>query len=202
MTEKVKLPQAVAEAITSMRDSEISDFGIVAFVSRWNGAEPDGAKVIRDWSFQNDSAGKLLSALVNGYEVDPEYKVGDWVARIDGKNIYPKGEIKVVEVFAGIERLGKREMVRHGTDGEWGIPVAQLRHATPKEIKAEQERRVWAGIGREVGEFRDGDFGEHVSGREQSESQEYLSDWYKRGRLKGFYPAESFISFEEVESNA
>lgn len=195
MTEKVKLPQAVAEAITSMRDSEISDFGIVAFVSRWNGAEPDGAKVIRDWSFQNDSAGKLLSALVNGYEIEPKYKVGDWVVIEKCNNGDHVGNIqKLINISSDTYDFERFWYYKKNVE---------LRHAIPEEIKFEKERQLWKLMDRKVGEFKIGDIRILDDGNSvRITDVDYARAKYNQGSLKGFFPAESFISFEEVESNA
>ncbi|WP_419962075.1 hypothetical protein [Psychrobacillus sp. BM2] len=122
------------------------------------------------------------------YEVEPQFKVGDWIVITDGNSSI--GEIH------RISKIGDRSVLLFDHSYSCSWRVSQIRHATSEEIKAGKERRLWNSIGREVGEFRDGDYGEHISKKSSSESREYLEDWYKRGKLKGFYPVESFISFE------
>ncbi|MFD1206672.1 hypothetical protein ACFQ38_16365 [Sporosarcina contaminans] len=63
-----------------------------------------------------------------------------------------------------------------------------------EEIKAEQERQAWAKIGRRVGEFRDGDLGISEHGN-YIDTPSILKARYELGQLRGFYPAESLISF-------
>ena len=196
MTKKVKVTQEVADAIERLRNAEYSDYGIVVHVSSEgpsaiNGV-PSERRILGNWVYGNDGANadKLLVALTNGYEIEPEifYSLNEWV--IFGGKIY-----RIYEIPA----IAKVNLKNGRGSTITNVPIQDIHHATPEEIKAEKECQLWKSIGREVGEFKDGDIGEHVSGVEHSDSQEYLSDWYKRGRLKGFYPAESFISFEEVE---
>lgn len=135
----------------------------------------------------------------DSYEVEEEYKVGDWVALIDGADFYVKGNTKIVEVHSYEQVLEGFDYVRHGENGVWGTPLNLLRHATPEEIKAEQERRVWAGIGREIGTFKAKDFVEielELGFRIHDERQIKLAERkYSEGKVVGIYPAESFISF-------
>lgn len=116
----------------------------------------------------------------DSYEVEEEYKVGDWAAN-------PEGEIaEITEVF-------DREVLFKGGADWWKF--SELRQATPEEIKAEKERRVWAKIGREIGEFRDGDAGRSENGLHFSSNAAQLKSWYEKGLLGGFHPVESFVSF-------
>lgn len=69
MSEKVTLPLEVANAIEQLRSEELSNFGIITGMAT-NGK---GAfNVINQWSYQNGcrNTDKLISALVNGYEID------------------------------------------------------------------------------------------------------------------------------------
>lgn len=145
--------------------------------------------VLGSWGDAYDSLNRLsvdeiVRALYSGYEVEPEYKIGDWVARIDGEN-FIHGE-KVVQV-TGVSEF----YLNYGFD--IGIRTDKIRHATPEEIKAEQERRVWAKTGRKFGEFKDGDIG--VCERIYWNDPDDLKNLYKEGILESFYPVESRISF-------
>src|SRR5699024_7830001 len=90
-----------------------------------------------------------LHKVIDGeYEVESEFKVGDWV----------------VDVYEGITRIDSKEKeglwIGEGTltwvnyDGEC---YERLRHATPEEITKEKQRRWWAKHGREVKELKKGD---------------------------------------------
>lgn len=86
----------------------------------------------------------LAKALYIGYEVEPEFKVGDWihdnitnrVAKIDERGY--DGELAWV-------------------DDEFHNFFTDFRHATPEEIQQEKERRWWAKHGREVWELKKND---------------------------------------------
>lgn len=83
----------------------------------------------------------LAKALYIGYEVEPEFKVGDWVVNISN------GYIKLIENEREANFLNNDYIKRH-----------ELRHATSEEIAEEKERRWWAKHGREVWELKVGDF--------------------------------------------
>lgn len=91
---------------------------------------------------------EFLDALYIGYEVKPEFKVGDWVYhQSDG-------------IVSQITRVNFNKLVPDAinTDGHKGwISCEDIRHATSEEIKQEKERRWWEKHGREVWELKDGD---------------------------------------------
>lgn len=71
-----------------------------------------------------------------------------------------------------------------------------IRHATPEEIKVEQERLLWKSINREVGEFRSKDIRINENGEPIIVNDtKHARMLFEKGKVKGFYPAESFISF-------
>ncbi|RDW17613.1 hypothetical protein CWR48_13940 [Oceanobacillus arenosus] len=74
----------------------------------------------------------VARAFFIGYEVEPEFKVGDWV-------VYEQGNVG---------QYGDKPIVLKN-------PV--VRHATPEEIAQEKERRWWKLHGREVWELKQGD---------------------------------------------
>lgn len=135
----------------------------------------------------------LLRAIKEGYEVEPEYKPGDWIVRIKSNmsGDLPEGLVFKVTETACTKTVRGDNGRRHIKDN--------IRHATPGEIKAEQERRVWAKIGRRPREFRLGDAYENNKGIiytfDKPGRINAIEDMYDRGSLKGIYPAESFISF-------
>ena len=79
----------------------------------------------------------LVRAIKEGYEVEPEYKIGDWVVRINGNPfITMEIAIQVSEIKDGFIII----------NGDILCPFRLLRNATPDGIKAEEERQKWAGI--------------------------------------------------------
>jgi hypothetical protein len=125
----------------------------------------------------------------NSYEVEkPKFEVGDWV-------VFEKSNtIKRVETIIG-----------QGISGclNGGCVMAHrdnFRHATKEEI-------FWAELGREVGEFVEGDvlltkFDGTIEvvddAKIVSKNTCYLNDtliWSQEGSIKGFYPANAFIKF-------
>ncbi|MHC8517023.1 hypothetical protein [Sporosarcina sp. ITBMC105] len=179
MTEKVKVTQRQADWLDRYKNEKEIAYAIDIQPHK---KRPDSPIV--DWP-----ASKVAEALYRGYEVEEEYEQGDWlqehhgnigiVTKVEGSKVWGYWNGSNFEAFAF-----KREIVKK---------------LTPEEIKAEQERRVWARIGREVGEFHVGDYGllgnyifrKAVEGNDLVQ----LRDDYSKGKLIGFFPAESFIEF-------
>jgi hypothetical protein len=71
-------------------------------------------------------------------------------------------------------------------------PIENTIHATKEEI-------IFAELGREVGEFVEGDVytynGNHMNVINGSSAIDVIRENYKSGKIKGFYPANSFIEF-------
>jgi hypothetical protein len=130
----------------------------------------------------------------NSYEVDLQFKVGDWVvSKGDREN-----RIKVVKTVHG-------EGISACTNSACvSTHYSNFRHATPEEIKAEKERQLWNSIGREIGEFKIGDTIEldrQLGFKIYLDRQiEVAKHSYQDRKVTGFYPSESFISFESEES--
>lgn len=195
MTEKVKVTQEQFDWLEKYKSDKEINYAIDIHPHK---KRPDSP--IADWM-----PSEVARALYNGYETEPEFKKGDWVARLDGKTFYPKGDTRAEKVLSVEEGRTGSECVMHGEDGRWGTPITHLRHATPEEIKQEKECRVWAKIKREVGEFRVGDAYEYADGDwgvvVSDEAVQAAKRFYREGRISGILPAESFISFEDGESN-
>lgn len=86
------------------------------------------------------------SALLSGYEVEPEFKEGDWIYSTDHNKV------------ARVGQNGMDEYTVWTDDEEFGtFSTAFVRHATPEEIAEEKERRWWASHGRKPWEIRDND---------------------------------------------
>lgn len=184
MTEKIKVPQNVADAIEKMKEVH-SNFGVIQRMEKGT-FSPDNlieaVGTLRYWTHEEEGDGcnadRLLAALVNGYEVEPKFKVGDLVHVLGQKGLH---EITCIsEYYADLKGL-------------WGSrQIKNLRHATAEEIAQEKERRLWKSLGRDVKEFKNGDVGVMRNGIKTS-SLQFLED--HSDDLVGFYPIESFVKF-------
>lgn len=191
MTEKVKITQEQADAFKKLKEGQREDF------EKNFKNDPDS---IIYWAIPlvDLSADEFMSALYDGYEVEPSLKVGDW-AKSEG---HDSGEIfygKITRIDEGRDGLRAWAMWNDARS-EGFLFVDELEVMTPEEIKREKERRVWAKIGREVGEFKDGDvalerFGGVFHAVEEMEAA------YQMGGLVGFYPDGSYITFEDGNPN-
>lgn len=134
MAEKITITQEQADAIERLKEGQRKDFEVYYKGNR---------ERVVDWArpLSDLSTGEYISILYDGYEIEPKYKTGDWVANLDGSNIYPKGDAKVIEVG-----LVGEKYVRPVGNEAWGFPFYLVRHATPEEIKAEKERQKWSEI--------------------------------------------------------
>lgn len=187
MTGKVKLTSEQAVALEIYKKD---GFNLAVFVANWRGfnGELESLKTL-----SVDEMARVLYGS-DGYEIEPKHKYGDWVTKHYSDLSYLIGRFNQVRSDGMVGVYCSDENIVF-------IPYEELSASTPEEIKAEKERRFWAKIGREVGEFKKGDVGLTESGS-SSRSPENIADWYELGVLKGFYPAESFISFEDGDSNA
>ena len=177
MAEKLKLTQEQAEAIEVVRTIIIP----IEFANKLKGL----------------SAADILQAIKEGYDIKTQFKVGDWVVRVSEFRSYVENakyqNYRVNSVFRIQTILNSYAIDEHGTNHD----LENIRHAIPEEIKREKERRLWHSIGREVGEFREGDIRILDDGNSVHITDvDYARAKYIQGTLKGFYPVESFISFE------
>lgn len=134
---KVKLTKTQAEEIERIKK--------VGHSVKWKN---DGWHVDRDEKLSELSFYKYINAIYEGYEVEPEFKVGDW-AFIDVDELqHPR---KILNIYQIDEKL-------HASFNGWSdIPIKQLKHATPQEVAAEKECRWWAKHDRKVWELKKGD---------------------------------------------
>ena len=188
MTEKVKVTREQAEAIEFILSNDGSEDSIKENLIRKHAKEPNRwcgkARPILGMPLLT-----LVDALRIGYDIEEEYKVGDWVV----------WETEHERYVLQIETINHRVMNRKVFNAEGFWMECIKRHATPEEIKAEKERRVWAKIGREPMQFIIGDSLISIDGRVYPFDKESRISEIRRmianGRFKGFYPAESFIEF-------
>lgn len=73
---------------------------------------------------------KLIRALYIGYEVEPDFKVGDWVYHKPTKSI------------GKVDAVGDTKISVITYDDFIYFGISEIRHATPEEISAEKERRT------------------------------------------------------------
>lgn len=186
MTEKVKLTREQAASIKLA----VADYGSNTVLDM----HAENPYWITKLSSLNTlSPNELARALYIGYEIEEEYKVGDWVRIVSDVHQTKNETRKVTEIK---KSHAAREDVHYKLDGRGVYFKSYIRHATPEEIKAEQERRQWAKISREVGEFRDGDVGvmNNIMVTRITDI-EMIKECYEQKCLLGIYPVESFIEF-------
>lgn len=92
---------------------------------------------------------QLVKALYIGYEVEPEFKVGDWVVPKEQNGGFRK-EIKPYQILGIDDR-------KSWLDCDLWVYNLKLRHATSEEIATEKERRWWAKYDRNLWELKKGD---------------------------------------------
>lgn len=140
MIEKVKVSQEIAEALGIRLGKGIPSNILKHHIT--DGWSNPINKALNDLSVDD-----LARALYIGYEVEPEYKKGDFVVNTRENTIY--------EVYSD----GRNDCYHMERDGEeyHHIHKDYLRHATESEIAQEKERRFFARYGRKPWELREGD---------------------------------------------
>ena|SRR5690625_824044 len=137
--EKVKLTQEQADLLEEKTIKMSRDKIVNTFV-KING--------ISSSHFHLD---ELIRALYIGYEVEPEFKVGDWVIRtLDLGRYHEKGRVFQIANFDDWGNI-------YADDGGPSHMPGSLRHATPEEVSKEKQRRWWSKHNRGLWELREGD---------------------------------------------
>src|SRR5690625_2394970 len=126
--EKVKITQEQADALRKA----IADYGSDNVMN-------DHVKMIDNWENILDPLNdlephQLARALYVGYEVEPEFKIGQWVKSRHG---------------IGTGKITKIDKMGYYTDFGMIATSDDIRHATPQEIATEKARRWWAKHDRE-----------------------------------------------------
>src|SRR5690625_2351545 len=134
--EKVKLTPEQANAIKKWINKEL------LIIAKASGLFEHST----DESIAELTMEQLVKALYIGYEVEPEFKVGDWFVNANGTigkitNINESGE------FEGFWET--TEMLCENDN--------YVRHTTPSEIAEDTERRWWVKYDRNLWELRKGD---------------------------------------------
>lgn len=136
---KVKITQEQADAVERFKTEQ--------YKSLKKEKEYPSSRFV-EWAlplFELD-ADDIHDALYIGYEVEPEFKAGDWV--VYKSNIHKMPIVrKVVEINQHISGVTlDRELII--------APLNELRHATESEISEEKERRFFAKHGRKPWELK------------------------------------------------
>ena len=143
--EKVKLTREQADAIEKYKEVVYGTFDFLHDLASEHYIDFD----LSDEEKEREAI-KLMRAFVTGeYEVEPEFKVGDWVVYKHDNTIWEIiGELYGGKVHYNITRNGKHKRSVHKD---------HIRLATPEEIAAEKERRWWKKHNRRVWELKKGD---------------------------------------------
>ncbi|MBN6206253.1 hypothetical protein JYK21_07300 [Ralstonia pickettii] len=88
----------------------------------------------------------FYDALRYGYEVEPKFKVRDWITYDEDK--YGSGDKEVVWIEEIKYSNYWNEECAYWNAGDSSLPLSKIRHATPSEIAKEKERRFFARHGR------------------------------------------------------
>lgn len=100
----------------------------------------------------------FYDALRYGYEVEPEYKVGEYIVY---ENEVVKNTMKIIDIEAGDILV---EPIYEGFENYNRVSVTSpsIRYATPSEIAKEKERRFFARNGRKPWELLEDDILEYL----------------------------------------
>lgn len=198
MTEKIQITQPQAEVVQMAMKTKENREAVLGYVARGVPIPNRSYRVLSVLPF-DDLARVLYEP--DSYEVKPAFEVGQYVSKTDG-NLFSNGSIA-----AKVKEIHSYRLILDGPTGHYTLDF--IRPSTPEETKAEKERQLWAKIGREVGDFLINDkivyknetiriVSTGHEGLGFSEVRPSLAkSSYLGGQIKGFYPVESFVSFEE-----
>lgn len=192
-TRKIRLSTEDAEAIEmflEVKDGDISEAidSHAQIYFDYDDSFVDGFVALNDISPSD-----LARALLNGYEVKLEYRVGDHVY-VNWSN----RDATIQRVVEGgiVDTSGDGDTIKIDWENNPYPPIGIIRHATKEEILHEKERHTWDKIRRKVGEFYEDDVGYGLLGT-PLQGKEMLETYYNKGILSGFFPAESFVDLRE-----
>jgi predicted mannosyl-3-phosphoglycerate phosphatase (HAD superfamily) len=126
MTDKVKLPREVAEAIEKIREKGGRNYAIIRAAIKLSEASAE-EKVISDWVIKNfqDNLDALIIALVNGYEIEksPEDKVREYYeglieTKTDSLNDPYTRELAAYEASAVVKTLNLLDIKIPGVNAD------------------------------------------------------------------------------------
>ncbi len=149
--EKVKITQEQADAIEAVQDRE----KVRSMIIRWHTGR--GRWVDDEESLNELELDDLIRALYIGYEVEPEFKKGQWIYDITDENK------TVIEVAYVTDRRVHGFWKTEYSDIDTHVAIENARHFTKAEIAKEKERRWWAKHGRKSWEIREDDILEYLN---------------------------------------
>lgn len=141
--EKVKITQEQADAIESLRSDEYDDDVIirnVLFYEMRTWLETDNNHRVLG-EVRTDT---LIRALYIGYEVETEFKIGDWVVHEFSGEV-----VKII----GISEEDGKTCIKIDAYTTGYLFLDDFRRATPEEIAKEKQRRWWGKHDRDVWEL-------------------------------------------------
>lgn len=183
---KILLKKEQADAIEKLRESDYCDDAIVhnVVVSYYNSESLKG-----DYKPLNGiRLDRLIKALYIGYEVVFNYKPGEWVTYNNG--------FQYGMVTRKIESVDEDDCLHFG-EGRM-MPSCNCRYATSEEIKKVKEEEFWESVGRDLGEFSNGDIGITDEGLVIT-FPDRLERCYQDGKLEKLYLAESALNLSEIK---
>src|SRR5699024_4993267 len=148
MTEKVKVTKEQAEAIERYKKELVDSideqyrFGVKRTPYEW--AEP----------LVELGGEQVLEIIKHGYEVEPEFEVGDWVVRTKELNHQNFHEGKIFKVKRIVKGHLTKDLLVVDNDDNSEHHFENIRHATSEEIAKEKQRRWWAKHDRKVWELK------------------------------------------------
>lgn len=159
---KIKLTQEQAEAIERLKESQRKDFQ--KYYKEGGGRPVSWARPLAELSVV-----EFMGALYEGYEIEPNIEIGDWIARKDGDKIRGKIAMQVKEIWDARLCVGKG----------MSLNARNYRLATAEEA----EEAWWDSHGREVWELKKGDV---LVGRSNGKNWLVISDISEVGGIKNY----------------
>ena len=168
--EKVKLTQEQANIISNISLDELGEW-----FYKDERTNTDMYEALKDFTME-----EIAKAKIEGYEVEPKFKVGDWVIRtLDFGRYHEKGRVFQIANFDDRENI-------YADDGGPSHLPGSIRHATPEEVSKEKQRRWWSKHNRGLWELREWDALKAVDGGHLVEVCEVFDSRFVR--LTGVIP--------------
>lgn len=196
MVEKVKITEEQADAIEYL-SGEYPTHQIVRNALDENWCNEPEEHHFNIESLNGMDPETLVFAVHRIYEIEPEpFKVGHWAKATHEKIGTFIGRITKIDYSDEGE---KRAWATWNTNhGQSAIEYKFLERCSLEEVSEIKKQRFWNHRGRAVGEFREGDVGVTINNQL---SLKHTKEFHNRGQLRGFYPVESFVSFEGGDTN-
>jgi hypothetical protein len=189
MTKKITLTKEQAEAVELTNKYSNNMKQVLGYILQGQQIPNERFRPLSELPLED-----LMKALVipYSYEVESQYKDGDIIYYYKDHNNF-KGFYTVKKQIGDVVEVYETEDASFGTKN--------IRHATEDECRKFEEEKVWKSIGREVGEFRVGDVTIDQNGSPIRVLHVEMAEiFYRQTKRIGFYPVESFISFEKEDS--